>query len=72
MKNIFKDILISVKEIKLYENVNLNINIKNDFYNFSNNANENKIFYKKIIVRYPKFIIIIIQVQEKNKLIIYN
>ena len=41
MKNIFKDILISVKEIKLYENVNLNINIKNDFYNFSNNANEN-------------------------------
>ena len=60
MKNIFKDILISVKEIKLYENVNLNINIKNDFYNFSNNANENKIFHKKIIVRYPKFIIIII------------
>ena len=56
MKNIFKDILISVKEIKLYENVNLNINIKNDFYNFSNNANENKIFHKKIIVRYPKFI----------------
>ena len=60
MKNIFKDILISVKEIKLYENVNLNINIKNDFYNFSNNANENKIFHKKIIVRYSKFIIIII------------
>ena len=60
MKNIFKDILISVKEIKLYENVNLNINIKNDFYNFSNNANENKIFHKKIIVRYQKFIIIII------------
>ena len=35
MKNIFKDILMSVKEIKLNENVNLNIYKKNDFYTFN-------------------------------------
>ena len=47
MKNVFKDILMSVKEIKLNENVNLNIYKKNDFYNFSSNVKENKIFHKK-------------------------
>ena len=38
---------MSVKEIKLNENVNLNIYNKNDFYNFSSNVNETKIFHKK-------------------------
>ena len=47
MKNVFKDILMSVKEIKLNENVNLNIYKKNDFYNFSSNVKETKIFHKK-------------------------
>lgn len=47
MKNIFKDILMSVKEIKFNENMNLNLYKKNDYYNFSNNINEAKIFHKK-------------------------